>query len=159
MPREADYDAIILHVFKAHYRKSKQRFLFLREEIAEAAKTLGVKRPKNLGDVVYTYRFRKQLPERVRKTAPAGKEWIIELAGRGKYRFSLSSASRIIPRSDLLATKIPDSTPEIIARYALNDEQALLARVRYNRLIDLFLGSPRIRFRTTCVRPCATSAR
>ena len=35
---------------------------------------------------------------------------------------------------------IPDSTPEIIGKYALNDEQALLAIVRYNRLIDIFLG-------------------
>jgi len=40
----------------------------------------------------------------------------------------------------LLVRKIPDSTPEIITRYALNDEQALLAKVRYNRLIDIFLG-------------------
>jgi len=36
--------------------------------------------------------------------------------------------------------KIPDNTPEIIAAYALDDEQALLAKVRYNRLIDIFLG-------------------
>jgi hypothetical protein len=33
-----------------------------------------------------------------------------------------------------------DSTPEIIRAYALDDEQALLAIVRYNRLIDTFLG-------------------
>jgi hypothetical protein len=38
------------------------------------------------------------------------------------------------------AIKIPDATPEIISAYALNDEQALLAKVRYNRLIDTFLG-------------------
>ena len=37
-------------------------------------------------------------------------------------------------------TKVPDSTPGVIAKYALNDEQALLARVRYNRLVDIFLG-------------------
>lgn len=37
-------------------------------------------------------------------------------------------------------TKVPDATPGIIAKYALNDEQAVLARVRYNRLIDIFLG-------------------
>lgn len=35
---------------------------------------------------------------------------------------------------------MPDATPEIIANYALSDEQALLARVRYNRLIDIFLA-------------------
>ncbi len=36
--------------------------------------------------------------------------------------------------------KVPDSTPEIITAYALTHEQSLLAKVRYNRLIDIFLG-------------------
>ncbi len=40
----------------------------------------------------------------------------------------------------MASVKIPDSTPEIISAYALNDEQALLAKVRYNRLIDIFLS-------------------
>jgi len=33
-----------------------------------------------------------------------------------------------------------DATPEMIRAYALDDEQALLAILRYNRLIDTFLG-------------------
>ena len=40
----------------------------------------------------------------------------------------------------MATTKIPDATPGIVAKYALGDEQALLARVRYNRLIDIFTG-------------------
>jgi len=36
--------------------------------------------------------------------------------------------------------EIPDATPEIIRMYTLDDEQALLAIIRYNRLIDIFLG-------------------
>jgi hypothetical protein len=35
---------------------------------------------------------------------------------------------------------VPDATPELIGTYALDDEQSLLAIVRYNRLIDIFLG-------------------
>jgi hypothetical protein len=35
-------------------------------------------------------------------------------------------------------TKVPDATPGVIAMYALNDEQALLAKLRYNRLVDIF---------------------
>jgi hypothetical protein len=35
---------------------------------------------------------------------------------------------------------VPDATPGIVAKYSLNDEQALLAKVRYNRLIDIFTG-------------------
>jgi hypothetical protein len=37
-------------------------------------------------------------------------------------------------------TKVPDATPQIISACALTDEQALLAKLRYNRLVDLFLG-------------------
>src|SRR5262249_42956273 len=44
------------------------------------------------------------------------------------------------PNPGLAYIKIPNATPEIISRYALSDEQALLAKVRYNRLIDIFLG-------------------
>lgn len=40
----------------------------------------------------------------------------------------------------LVETKVPDATPGIVMKYALNDEQGLLARVRYNRLIDIFMG-------------------
>jgi hypothetical protein len=35
---------------------------------------------------------------------------------------------------------VPDATPGIISIYALGDEQALLAKLRYNRLIDVFTG-------------------
>ena len=40
----------------------------------------------------------------------------------------------------MVTTKIPDATPGIIEKYALGDEQALLAKLRYNRLIDVFTG-------------------
>jgi hypothetical protein len=80
------------------------------------------------------------LPDEVLATAPPGLEWTVEPAGRAQYRFRLSGKNRIVPRDDLVAVKIPDSTPEIIAAYALSDEQALLAKIRYNRLVDIFLG-------------------
>ncbi len=73
-------------------------------------------------------------------TQPAGMAWRIELAGRGLYKFVLGRESRIVPSSSLVRTDIPDATPELISVYALDDEQALLAIVRYNRLIDIFLG-------------------
>ena len=67
-------------------------------------------------------------------------EWVIELAGKSQYKFSLVKINRVLPRDDLAVIDIPDATPEIIRAYALDDEQALLAIVRYNRLIDTFLG-------------------
>ena len=46
----------------------------------------------------------------------------------------------IQPRTDAAVIKIPDATPEIITANDQGDEQAVLARIRYNRLIDIFLG-------------------
>jgi hypothetical protein len=51
-----------------------------------------------------------------------------------------SRLTRIVPSKKLVTIAIPDATPELIRAYALDDEQALLAIVRYNRLIDTFLG-------------------
>lgn len=76
----------------------------------------------------------------MRATQREGKEWIIDGAGRSKYAFKLVKINRITPNTDLITIKIPDATPEIVSQYALTDEQALLAKVRYNRLVDLFLG-------------------
>ncbi len=80
------------------------------------------------------------MPDSITSTAPAGQAWLIKLAGRGRYRFVLSDTWEVAPNPALLQIKIPDATPGIIARYALDDEQALLALIRYNRLIDTFTG-------------------
>ena len=140
MPDEPLYDVIISRIFDDHYREGVTQFEFNRDELAAAAKALGLDDPKNLGDLIYSFRYRKPLPERIRTTATGQLEWIIEPACRAKYWFQLSRVSRILPREDLILIKIPDSTPEIISTYAQGDEQALLARVRYNRLVDVFLG-------------------
>ena len=48
---------------------------------------------------------------------------------------------KIEPSNNRQKIKIPDATPEIVKKYAPGtDEQALLTKVRYNRLIDLFTG-------------------
>ena len=136
------YAPIITHVFRRHWAKGRVEFEFHRDALIEAAQALGVERPDNLGDVIYTFRYRRPLPDEIVRTAPKGKAWIIEGAGRSRYLFRLVDGGGTIirPRDDLAAIKIPDATPEIVYAYALGDEQALLAKVRYNRLIDIFLG-------------------
>jgi hypothetical protein len=101
---------------------------------------LGVPLPKNLGDLVYSYRYRKEFPEGIRATADAGHIWTIRGTGQGRYRFVQILDSPLVPNYHMATTKIPDATPGIVAKYSLSDEQALLARVRYNRLIDVFTG-------------------
>ena len=68
------------------------------------------------------------MPAGIVATQPHGFEWIIELAGRAKYKFGLAKKTRIVPNENLTRTKSPNSTPESIAAYALDDEQALLAK-------------------------------
>jgi hypothetical protein len=134
------YSAIVSRVFEDHYRDGVVEFEFTRDEFVSVANILNVVLPKNIGDMPYSFRYRNELPATIGATAQPGHEWIIEGAGRGKYRFKQVRLNRIVPRDELLAIKVPDATPEIIGAYALSDEQALLAKVRYNRLIDIFLG-------------------
>jgi hypothetical protein len=134
------YQVIILRLFENHYVKGLTEFEFTRSEFVNIAKTLEIELPKNVGDVIYNFRYRNELPQNILDTATEGLEWIIEGTGRARYRFLQVKLNRIVPRDELITIKIPDATPEIITRYALSDEQSLLAKVRYNRLIDIFLG-------------------
>ncbi len=134
------YQRLIQKIFFDHWKRGEKSFEWHRAELETAAEELGIVLPKNIGDALYAIRYRTPMPQKVVETSPPGLEWIIEGAGKSKYRFCLTSANRLIPRADFAAIKIPDATPEIITRYALSDEQALLAKVRYNRLIDIFLG-------------------
>jgi hypothetical protein len=134
------YGALIESIFFDHYDEGTTEFVFVRQEIKDKADALEITLPDNIGDVPYYFRYRYPLPAGIIDTQPEGLEWIIEGAGRSRYRFKLVKANRITPREDLVRIAIPDATPEIIRAYALDDEQALLAIVRYNRLIDTFLG-------------------
>lgn len=134
------YAEIIESIFKSHHKKDQSEFIFERNEIELVAKKLKITLPKNQGDLIYSFRYRVALPSTITDTAPDGFEWIIMPAGRARYCFKLTTINRISPRHELVTTKIPDATPEIVAAYAFGDEQALLAKLRYNRLIDIFLG-------------------
>jgi hypothetical protein len=132
------YAQIIESVFLDAFEEGATEVEFDREDFIEHAKKLGIEPPKNLGDVIYSFRFRVALPDEVQSCAPEGLEWMIRLAGRGKYKFVAVRQARIVPTENMVETKVPDSTPGVIAKWALNDEQALLAMLRYNRLIDIF---------------------
>lgn len=140
MPSKNRYDQIIERIFFAHFADGVTEFEFEREEFRVASEALGVRAPDNLGDIPYTYRYRKALPERIQATTAEDEEWIIRPAGIGRYRFVLAPIFEFSPNANLVETKILDSTPGIITKYALGDEQALLAIVRFNRLVDIFTG-------------------
>jgi hypothetical protein len=134
------YQRLIEKIFLDRYKDGATEVDFARVDLAPTAEALGVDLPANLGDVIYAIRYRVEMPEAIVATASEGKEWVIVGAGRAKYRFRMVAANRIVPNENLVTVKIPDATPEIVLTRALSDEQALLAKVRYNRLIDVFLG-------------------
>lgn len=136
------YARILERVFLDHYKKGDREVEFLRQEMVSVANELDIELPKNLGDIVYSSRYRTPLPDSVREKAPEGEAWVIFPAGKGRYRFGLvpEGLANIVPRRGTSETKVPDSTPGIVTMYALDDEQALLVKLRYNRLIDIFTG-------------------
>ena len=134
------YSQIIEALFSRFYRKGTTEVSFERSDISRVAEELGIKLPKNIGDLIYSFRYRVPLPDSVVKKAPEGFEWIIRPAGRACYKLVLATKSAIIPSEVLAETRIPDATPGVISKYKLNDEQALLAKLRYNRLVDIFTG-------------------
>ncbi|MCI5142708.1 MAG: endonuclease, partial [Candidatus Electrothrix sp. ATG1] len=135
------YDKVIERVFFENYKSGLVQVSFAREELAQSCDDLKIKRIKNLGDIPYSYRFRKELPKSIKETAPEGTEWIIIGTGIGTYEFRQASPGKIEPTKNRQRIKVPDATPEIVKHYAPGtDEQALLTRVRYNRLVDIFSG-------------------
>lgn len=137
---ESRYVRIISEVFRTHYTKGSEEVRFEREDLNRAADALQVPRVKNLGDIVSSFKFRQELPAAIQNEARTGFEWRLETAGRSTYRFRQVRPFSVKPNPNLAETKIPDATPGIVARYALGDEQAVLAKLRYNRLVDIFTG-------------------
>ncbi len=136
----SNYSDILVSIFLDKHTEGCTSVPFERTDMVNAANKLEIDIPKNLGDVVYSYRFRASFPPEITETAPEGMEWVIRLKGTSTYAFELTKQAKILPNDNLITIKIPDSTPEIISGAARDDEQALLAKVRYNRLIDIFLG-------------------
>lgn len=140
MKRKNRYAAIIERIFSSKFKAGTKQVDFERVEIETVARQLRIKLPKNLGDLIYSFRYRADLPERIRTTASQGETWIIRPIGKARYRLVLIPDRPIHPNANLAVTKVPDATPGIVAKYAFTDEQALLARLRYNRLVDIFTG-------------------
>ena len=81
------YEAIIEAIFASKHRSGARKVAFERQDFEKFAKKLGVDLPKNVGDVLYSFRHRTALPESITSKAPKGKQWIIRGVGAARYRF------------------------------------------------------------------------
>lgn len=140
--KETRYAQMIERVFFEGYESGAHSVPFVREQLQTVAKRLKIALPKNLGDTLYTFRYRVGLPQSILDCQPPGREWAIFPDGRSKYRFVAVRLSTIAPRRGLPVIKIPDATPGLVELYSkYKDEQALLAKLRYNRLLDIHTGA------------------
>ena len=132
---------VIQRVFEKRYRPGDTEIPFtvddIREAVAEVAKANPEYKEGNIFDVRYEFTSGHQpLPAAVQNLGP----WMIAGRGKAKYVFvKLSSGTEIAIPEDLLSILLPDATPEIVMEYAGDDEQGILAKIRYNRLLDIFL--------------------
>lgn len=138
--KTSKYSSIIEHIFMQNYENGTDSVSFDRNQLINVASKLNIQVPKNVGDVIYSFRYRSPLPDTIQNTAPKGKEWVIVGTGMANYEFRLCNKSHVIPNSNLEEIPIPNNTPEIITLYQLSDEQSLLCKARYNRILDVFLG-------------------
>lgn len=84
-PTQNQYSQIIERIFQDHYELGAHVVAFERDEIERVARELDITLPKNLGDLIYSFRYRTALPEAIRSHAPEGHSWIIRPAGRARY--------------------------------------------------------------------------
>ena len=139
--QDRNRDAVIERVFKKRYQPGAEEVPFLmtdiRDAIAEVSKSNPGYKEGNAFDVRYQYTSGRQpLPASIDQYGP----WMIAGRGKAKYAFvKLAGGTAIHIQEDLLTILLPDATPEIVMEYAGDDEQGILAKVRYNRLLDVFL--------------------
>ena len=62
MKRKNRYSAIIEKIFTSKFKPGMKMVDFAREEFETVARQLRIKLPKNLGDLVYSFRYRADLP-------------------------------------------------------------------------------------------------
>lgn len=133
MPARKRHSGIIREIFRTQYKDGQDEVDFVREDIVTFAQKPNIELPRNPDDSIYSFRYRTNLPIEIMSVAPDGKTWIIRSVGRSKYRFVLVSEAPPTANPNLAVTKIADATLGIITKYAFNDEQAVLARARYDR--------------------------
>jgi hypothetical protein len=132
-----DYDQVILEVFRTHYQGMVERLEFSKDELASACERHRIT-VRNIPDIIYTFRVRRDLPAAIASTG----HWAIEPAGRGAYAFRpLRNPPRFdIRLGDHAPVDIYNAIPEVVEPLLRDDEQSLLTRVLYNRLVDIFTG-------------------
>ena len=115
------YAKLIENIFNKYYREGDQEVAFEREDLVHTAKKLRIKLPKNLGDVIYSFRYRVNLPESICKRAPEGFEWVIRPTGQAKGGTDQLGIVQIEQDFALCSSKFPNLICRSIAAQFVED--------------------------------------
>jgi hypothetical protein len=76
----AAYSRIIEKIFFRHYKKGAKSVDFNRDEIGDVASEMKIATPKNVGDVLYSFRYRRPLPNSVLVTCARHmrRRWLVK---------------------------------------------------------------------------------
>ena len=96
------YQALIARIFLDHWTPGITEFEFEREEFEHVAEQLGIKLPKNIGDVTYSFRYRSDFPDKIRETQPAGRNGLLREQGARAIASSWSRQPALGPGKTLL---------------------------------------------------------
>jgi len=130
---ETDYDKVIVRLFMSKFKDNMAEIEFTKDELVEAAQELGIP-IRNVPDIVYTYRSRRNLPDMILEKG----NWVIMPKGKGKFSFFKSARKPFVEvQEGLQKIEVLNAVPEIVEKYAQDDEQAVLTEIRYNRLTDI----------------------
>lgn len=131
------YARAITEVFQRVFKIESDHLPFSKAMLEEVDRELNL-HIKNIPDVPYAFRVgRYPIPDEIERTG----NWIIEGRGKGRYGFTrLKRSPYITIPSELSITEIPEATPDVVLKYGGRDEQGMLTRIRYNRLVGTFLS-------------------
>lgn len=73
------YTQIIEKIFFDRYKEGDTEVVFKRSDIEDTAKALGIILLKNIGDTIYSFRFRVHMPEKILAKAKEGYTWVIRI--------------------------------------------------------------------------------
>lgn len=139
--KQQNRDEVLQLIFDKFFVSGAKEVVFSMDDVRAAIEEIAKRHPgykeKNVADVRYQYTSgRRSLPKKIADCGP----WMIVGRGKARYAFvKLTTSAQIEIQADLAPVLLPDATPEIVLEYAGKDEQGILAKVNYNRLVDTFL--------------------
>jgi hypothetical protein len=140
MQQTTQYDQILSDLFFKFYSPAMDTIPFAHKDLVESASRYD--KHNNISDIIYTYRHgRRPYPAAIQKIAQ-GRDWAIEGTGKSSYEFVTVDQNFFYanPQCPIIEIHNQSIAPQLLEQIG-QDEQATLAIIRTNKLLDTFLSA------------------